>query len=48
MFVEAEYIAHLVHGLLLGQSGLSIGVIAFSEAQQGEIEDALQDTFVKV
>ena len=39
---EADYIAHLVRGLLADQSGASIGIIAFSEAQQGEIEQALQ------
>jgi predicted DNA-binding WGR domain protein len=39
---EAEYIARLVRGLLAEEAGLSIGVIAFSEAQQEEIERALQ------
>jgi hypothetical protein len=39
---EADYIAHLVRGLLERQTGSSIGIIAFSEAQQGEIEEALQ------
>jgi superfamily I DNA and/or RNA helicase len=39
---EADYIAHLVCGLLKRESGLSIGIIAFSESQQGEIEQALQ------
>jgi superfamily I DNA and/or RNA helicase/predicted DNA-binding WGR domain protein len=39
---EAEYLARLVRGLLMEESGLTIGVIAFSEAQQGEIEQALQ------
>ena len=38
---EADYIAHMVRELLKGDSGRSIGVIAFSEAQQGEIEGAL-------
>ncbi len=38
---EAAYIARLVRGLLQRQTGLSIGVVAFSEAQQTEIEDAL-------
>ncbi|HEY2249553.1 MAG TPA: AAA domain-containing protein [Planctomycetaceae bacterium] len=38
---EAEYIAELVRALLVGKSGRSIGIIAFSEAQQGEINDAL-------
>ncbi len=39
--VEADYIAHLVRGLLQADTGSNIGIIAFSEAQQGEIEDAL-------
>jgi hypothetical protein len=39
--VEADYIAHLVRGLLERQIGSSIGIIAFSEAQQSEIEEAL-------
>ena len=38
---EAEYIAELVRALLLGRSGRSIGIIAFSEAQQAEIDGAL-------
>lgn len=38
---EAVYIAHLVRGLLAQPERRSIGVIAFSEAQQGEIEGAL-------
>ena len=38
---EANYIAQLVRGLLQRQTGLSIGIVAFSEAQQTEIEDAL-------
>jgi len=38
---EADYIAHLVQALLLSGRGLSIGVVAFSEAQQGEIESSL-------
>jgi DNA polymerase III delta prime subunit len=38
---EADYIAQLVRELLRRETGLSIGVIAFSEAQQGEIEAAL-------
>ncbi len=39
---EADYIAHLVRELLRRKSGMTIGVVAFSEAQQAEIEDALQ------
>ncbi len=39
---EADYIAQLVRGLLGRESGLSIGIIAFSESQQDEIEQALQ------
>jgi predicted DNA-binding WGR domain protein len=38
---EAAYIAQLVRSLLRGGTGLSIGIVAFSEAQQGEIESAL-------
>jgi hypothetical protein len=38
---EADYIAHLVRALLGKKTGPSIGIIAFSEAQQGEIQDAL-------
>lgn len=38
---EAAYIAHLVCGLLQRQTNLSIGIVAFSEAQQTEIEGAL-------
>ena len=38
---EADYIAQLVADLLKRRQGLSIGVIAFSEAQQDEIEMAL-------
>jgi hypothetical protein len=40
---EAQYIARLVRGLLSRQGGLSIGIVAFSEAQQGEIEEALRE-----
>ncbi len=39
---EAAYIAQLVRGLLLRGTKLSIGVVAFSEAQQTEIESALR------
>jgi predicted DNA-binding WGR domain protein len=39
---EAAYIARLVRELLRRDSGHSIGVVAFSEAQQGEIESALE------
>jgi hypothetical protein len=38
---EADYIARLVRELLLARSNRSIGVVAFSEAQQGEIESAM-------
>lgn len=38
---EAEYIAEMIRGLLKKKTGQSIGVIAFSEAQQSEIERAL-------
>lgn len=40
--VEAEYIAALVRDLLREGKGLSIAIIAFSEAQQDEIESALR------
>lgn len=39
---EARYIANLVRELLQRETGLSIGIVAFSEAQQGEIERALE------
>lgn len=39
---EADYIAHIVKGLLARESNLSIGIIAFSEAQQSEIQEALE------
>jgi predicted DNA-binding WGR domain protein len=38
---EAAYIAQLVRALLRAGTGLSIGIVAFSEAQQAEIENAL-------
>lgn len=38
---EAAYIAQLVRGLLQRETKLSIGIVAFSEAQQTEIEEAL-------
>jgi len=38
---EADYIAHLVRALLTRRTGLSVGIVAFSEAQQDEIEGAL-------
>ena len=39
---EATYIAHLVRQYLLDGPGMSLGIVAFSEAQQGCIEEALQ------
>jgi AAA domain/REase_MTES_1575 len=39
---EASWIAHLVRELLGRETGDSIGIVAFSEAQQGEIERALE------
>ncbi len=39
---EADYIAQLVRELLRRECGRSIGIVAFSEAQQDEIEGALQ------
>ncbi|REJ91429.1 MAG: WGR domain-containing protein [Planctomycetota bacterium] len=38
---EADYIAVLVRQMLQRQDGVSIGIVAFSEAQQDEIEGAL-------
>lgn len=38
---EAASIAHIVRAMLTGATKLSIGIAAFSEAQQGEIESAL-------
>ena len=38
---EAAYIAQLVRELLKTGNGLSIGIVAFSEAQQSELENAL-------
>ncbi|HZX05933.1 AAA domain-containing protein [Kribbella sp.] len=40
---EARWIASLVRELLLRETGKSIGIVAFSEAQQGEIERALDE-----
>ncbi|WP_296248520.1 AAA domain-containing protein [uncultured Stenotrophomonas sp.] len=39
---EARYIAQMVRELLHRGSGQSIGIVAFSEAQQAEIETALE------
>ncbi len=39
---EARYISELVRSLLQREAGLSIGIVAFSEAQQTEIESALE------
>jgi hypothetical protein len=39
---EAAYVAALVREFLRRDTGLTIGVVAFSEAQQGEIERALE------
>lgn len=38
---EARHIAQLVRELLKRETGRSLGIVAFSEAQQGEIEDEL-------
>jgi predicted DNA-binding WGR domain protein len=40
---EAQYIAGLVKELLARETGQSIGIVAFSEAQQSEIEIALDN-----
>ncbi|MCP4079690.1 MAG: DUF4011 domain-containing protein [Planctomycetaceae bacterium] len=39
---EADYIASLIRELLLKDDGRTLGVIAFSEAQQSEIEAAVE------
>lgn len=39
---EANYIAHLVSKMLKDKIGKSIGIVAFSMSQQGEIESALE------
>ncbi|MEZ6062623.1 MAG: AAA domain-containing protein [Planctomycetaceae bacterium] len=39
---EADYIAQLVRRVLLRDEGYSIGVVAFSEAQQDEIDGAIR------
>ncbi|WP_456826142.1 AAA domain-containing protein [Cellulomonas sp. P5_E12] len=39
---EAVWIAHLVRELLSRETGQTIGIVAFSEAQQSEIERALE------
>ncbi|WP_456787078.1 AAA domain-containing protein [Cellulomonas sp. P5_C5] len=39
---EAAWIAHLVRELLARGTGLTLGIVAFSEAQQSEIERALE------
>ncbi len=44
---EAAYIARLVRGLVRRKSGLSLGVVAFSQAQQDEIEGALASLAVE-
>lgn len=41
--VEARYIAHLVAGLLASETDHTLGIVAFSEAQQTEIELALEE-----
>lgn len=40
---EARYIAHLLRDILAQDSGKTVGIVAFSEAQQSEIETALND-----
>ncbi|KQV45338.1 AAA domain-containing protein [Duganella sp. Root336D2] len=39
---EARYIALTVREMLLRETGMSLGIVAFSEAQQGAIESALE------
>lgn len=40
---EARYIARLLRSLLAKNTGKTLGIVAFSEAQQGEIESAIRD-----
>ena len=40
---EAAYIAQLVRALLQRETKFSVGIVAFSEAQQTEIEEALEN-----
>jgi len=40
---EAEYIAELVRAILNSEAGHSIGIVAFSEAQQEEINKAIRN-----
>lgn len=40
---EADYVAELVRAVLVSGCGLTIGVVAFSEAQQTAIESSLAD-----
>ena len=39
---EAVYVAELVREFLRRETGLTLGIVAFSQAQQGEIERALE------
>ncbi len=40
---EADYVAEMVRTVLRGDSGMTIGIVAFSEAQQGAIESSLEE-----
>ena len=40
---EARYIAGLLREVLARRTGLTVGIVAFSEAQQSEIEDAIEE-----
>lgn len=40
---EARYIAHVLRDILAQDSGKTIGIVAFSEAQQSEVETALNE-----
>lgn len=44
---EAQYIAHLLRDILSLENGKTIGIVAFSEAQQSEIESALSQLAAK-
>jgi predicted DNA-binding WGR domain protein len=44
---EALYIAHVVRGLVLSSQRPTVGIVAFSEAQQTEIENAIEQLAAK-
>lgn len=40
---EAQYVARLLRSILMRKSGMTIGIVAFSEAQQRQIEEAIAE-----